>query len=66
MSNFWRGQRVLVAGGAGFIGSYVVEQLLEDGARVTVADSLDTGTRDNCSGIQIADHSRGRMREVAD
>lgn len=36
---FWSGKSVLVTGGAGFIGSHLVEQLHARGARVTAADS---------------------------
>lgn len=35
-SNFWRGKKVLVTGGTGFIGSFVSETLLQLGAKVTV------------------------------
>lgn len=39
--------QVLITGGAGFIGSHVVERLLELGARVVVLDDLSTGLRSN-------------------
>lgn len=41
-----RFQRVLVTGGAGFIGSFLVERLLKSGCGVVVLDNLSTGTRD--------------------
>jgi len=38
---------VLVTGGAGFIGSHLVDRLLEDGASVRVLDNLSTGSLQN-------------------
>jgi UDP-glucuronate decarboxylase len=37
--------RVLVTGGAGFIGSHLCERLLADGASVVCVDNFLTGTR---------------------
>jgi UDP-glucose 4-epimerase len=42
-----RGRDVLVTGGAGFIGSHLVDRLVELGARVTVLDNLSFGRREN-------------------
>lgn len=39
--------RVLVTGGAGFIGSAIVDLLLEEGLEVAVVDNLSTGRREN-------------------
>jgi UDP-glucuronate decarboxylase len=41
------GKRVLVTGGAGFIGSHLCEYLLENGHEVLCADNFFTGTRHN-------------------
>ncbi len=40
-------KRVLVTGGAGFLGSHLCERLLESGHEVLCADNLFTGTRRN-------------------
>ena len=42
--------RALVTGGAGFIGSNLVDALLERGDEVTVLDDLSTGRRENLEG----------------
>lgn len=39
--------RVLLTGGAGFIGSHVAEQLLDHGHEVAVVDDLSSGKREN-------------------
>ncbi len=42
---------ILVTGGAGFIGSHLVERLLRDGHRVVVVDDLSTGNRENLASV---------------
>ena len=41
--------KLLVTGGAGFIGSHLSEQLLESGHSVIALDNLSTGSRENIS-----------------
>jgi UDP-glucose 4-epimerase len=54
--------RALVTGGAGFIGSNLVDALLERGDEVTVLDDLSTGKRENLEGALAA----GAKLEEAD
>lgn len=41
------GKKVLITGGAGFIGSYVVDRHLAEGNQVVVVDDLSTGNKEN-------------------
>lgn len=43
--------RILVTGGAGFIGSYLCERLLKAGSEVICVDNLFTGSKDNLTHI---------------
>lgn len=47
MLNEYAGKKVLVAGGAGFVGSNLTDALVKLGARVAVIDDLSTGSRSN-------------------
>lgn len=44
--------KVLVTGGAGFIGSNLAEELIRQGARVAIIDDLSTGFRENLEEIE--------------
>src|SRR5271163_2458916 len=54
---------VLVTGGAGFIGSHVVDALLERGFTVRVLDNLQNGSRQNLDGR--AELIEADIRELA-
>ena len=47
----WKEKKVLVTGGAGFIGSRVVVKMVEMGARVRVADDLSKGEASNLAKV---------------
>jgi UDP-glucose 4-epimerase len=58
--------RVLITGGAGFIGSHLADALLAQGDQVTILDNLTTGSRTNIAHIegQITIH-QGDIRDEA-
>lgn len=45
--SFWKGRKVLVTGGAGFIGSNLAERLVQAGAQIRVVDNLERGRLEN-------------------
>ena len=51
--------RILITGGAGFIGSHLVDYLLERGHEVIAMDNLSTGSTDNIA--HVAGHDRFRF-----
>jgi UDP-glucose 4-epimerase len=59
--------RVLVTGGAGFIGSHVVDRLVAAGHEVAVVDNLSTGRRDRVdrrAALHVLDVRSPRLAEV--
>jgi len=54
-------QRVLVTGGAGFLGSWICDTLLADGACVTCVDNFASGQKENIR--HMMDHERFRFIE---
>jgi len=49
-NTMWSGRQVLVTGGTSFIGSTLVDQLLDRGARIRVVDDLTSGRLENIQG----------------
>merc|ERR1712072_208683 len=54
-------KRILITGGAGFIGSHLVDKLMEEGHAVTIIDNLFTGSLRNVE--RWKDHPRFQFVE---
>ena len=59
----WAGRRVLVTGGAGFVGSYLVEDLLAQGAHVRVVDDFSAQVRTSLAHAADAEVIEGDLRD---
>jgi nucleoside-diphosphate-sugar epimerase len=64
MMNNWSGTKVLVTGGASFIGSHLVDELVARRADVRVADDLSSGKLENLSAVtEAVQFCRGDLRD---
>ena len=64
MTNFFSNKKILVTGGCSFIGSFLVESLVRDGANITIVDDLSSGKLENIA--QVKSHVkfiRGDLRD---
>ena len=62
----WTGERVLVTGGASFIGSHLVEDLVDHGADVRVADDLSSGEIENLAAVDDEiEFLEGNLKEMS-
>ena len=60
-----RGARVLITGGAGFVGSHLAEALIGRGCRVAVIDNLSTGRFENIRRLQQDAHFSFAIDSIA-
>lgn len=60
----WKGTKVLVTGGASFIGSHLTDKLVSLGASVRVADDLSSGRLENLhESVTRVDFQKGDLRD---
>src|SRR5262249_16571757 len=51
LARAYAGRRILITGGASFIGSHLTELLVQLGGKVTVPDDLSSGKRENLDAV---------------
>ena len=58
------GKKILVTGGAGFIGFHLCKRLIELGAEVTIYDNLSSGTQKNVDDVPKARLIKGDILDL--
>lgn len=61
-----KNKRILVTGGAGFVGSNLCERLLREGHSVICADNLYTGSLDNIKEFLSQENFEFRQMDILD
>lgn len=56
-------QRILITGGAGFIGSHLVPRLLKQGQQITILDNLSTGSLENLANLKAVRFVKGEITD---
>jgi len=57
-------KRILVTGGAGFLGSHLIERLLARGDEILCVDNLFTGTRENLAHLRAHPHFEFQRHDI--
>lgn len=65
-SNFFENKKVIVTGGAGFIGSHICEELVKLKAKVICLDNLSAGKVENLKDFSGKDNFRLLVKDVSD
>ena len=60
------GRRVLVTGGAGFLGSWLCDFLIHDGAQVVCVDNLSSGRESNIADLRQSEHFRFIRHDITE
>ena len=60
---FWQNKRVVVTGGAGFVGSHLCERLAKDGHQVISLDNYFTGSPENL--VEGVEYRTGHTKDIA-
>jgi len=66
MNNYWEGKRVLVTGGTGFIGTWLVKELLEKGAKVSCLVSSIPSPNSNFCKLNLKEKVNLLLRDLSD
>ena len=64
MKHYNKKKRILVTGGAGFLGSHLIEKLLENGNEVLCVDNLFTGAKENIEHLSAHKHLEFMRHDV--